>query len=290
MSTINYWWVTASEPRWNWKSFFDKPHDPDNFAWSDIESPASRARIETMGKRDVVVAYQAKEGVVGFAILTSDGYQSDNKFFDSFDLDSEQFIELGIPVPYREVSELSMAKENFDFVKIGRGTVFGVTPAGFEDLIHLACRFNPKQIPMITGFANQSELEPPPETPKASDLIEPLPEKVQTTAYRILRDTELARRVKALHNYECQICGRTILLPDGKRYAEGHHIQPLGLNGPDVAGNILCLCPNHHAECDLGAIDLVLSDLRHVDGHVIDAKFIEFHNREIYKLQTVNVG
>jgi hypothetical protein len=60
-------------------------------------------------------------------------------------------------------------------------------------------------------------------TPLASDLDAP-PGRVSTTVYRILRDTELARRIKRIHEYKCQICGETIQLLNGSRYAEAHHI------------------------------------------------------------------
>jgi hypothetical protein len=123
-----------------------------------------------------------------------------------------------------------------------------------------------------------------PRTREASDLNEPQTERIRTTTYRVLRDTELARRVKEMHNYECQTCGHTIVLSDGSRYAESHHIKPLGSphNGPDIIGNILCLCPNHHAECDLGVSALSQSSFLHVDGHDVDERFIEYHNRKIH--------
>jgi len=124
-----------------------------------------------------------------------------------------------------------------------------------------------------------------PITPEASDVADVQPERVATTTYRILRDTALARSVKMMHNYECQICGETIVLSDDSRYAEAHHMRPLGNphDGPDTIGNILCLCPNHHAECDLGAIILSYSSLRHVDGHAVSKRYIEYHNRRIYR-------
>ena len=110
-------------------------------------------------------------------------------------------------------------------------------------------------------------------------------ERIESTVCRIVRDTLLARRIKMLHNHECQLCGHTISLPDGSLYAEGHHIQPLGEphNGPDTAENVLCLCPNHHAACDLGAILLAADDLRRVDGHVVGQKFLDYHNRVVYR-------
>jgi hypothetical protein len=126
--------------------------------------------------------------------------------------------------------------------------------------------------------------EPPPRaTPAASDLANP-PERIMTTTYRILRDTALALRVKLLHHYECQICGHTINLPDGSRYAEAHHILPLGKphDGPDEIANILCLCPNHHAECDYGVRQILLEELRQIEGHKVGRQFVDYHNRRIF--------
>jgi hypothetical protein len=90
--------------------------------------------------------------------------------------------------------------------------------------------------------------------------------------------------LKLLHQYQCQICGYYIRLSNGNRYAEAHHIRPLGgtHKGPDVAENILILCPNHHAECDLGAIKLDLGKIRLHPDHPITASYVEYHNRNIY--------
>lgn len=124
---------------------------------------------------------------------------------------------------------------------------------------------------------------PPPIAPEAADLQSPSPERVPTTHNRIIRDTVLARRVKVLHGYKCQICGHTIKLPDGSFYAEAHHIQPLGEpdNGPDVIGNILCVCPNHHAELDLRARQITVSELAVVPGHAVERRFVDYHNQKI---------
>lgn len=123
---------------------------------------------------------------------------------------------------------------------------------------------------------------PPP--PIAADFAEPA-ERQEIVAYRILRDTALARQVKQLHNYECQLCGHTIVLTNGSRYAEAHHIRPLGEphNGPDVIENIICLCPNHHAELDYGARPLELDDIHSVQGHPISSTYLQYHNEIIYK-------
>ena len=123
-----------------------------------------------------------------------------------------------------------------------------------------------------------------PRTRQACDVSDVPPERAETTTYRILRDTALARRVKVIHDDECQISGQPIVLPDGSRYAEAHHVKPLGNphHGLDIIQTILCLCPNHHAECDLGVRRLTPSSLRSADGHEVGAQFIRYHNREIY--------
>jgi 5-methylcytosine-specific restriction endonuclease McrA len=117
----------------------------------------------------------------------------------------------------------------------------------------------------------------------AADLNPPATQRVASTVYRILRDTELAKQLKQDYEFCCQICGHTIELPDGTRYAEAHHIRPLGRphGGPDCAENVIVLCPNHHAMCDYGAIRLVLDDLHVINCHDIDPKFIAYHNNTI---------
>jgi hypothetical protein len=123
-----------------------------------------------------------------------------------------------------------------------------------------------------------------PKTPQANDLIEPETTRVETTVYRILRDTLLARRIKKLYNNECQICGLTIELRDQSRYSEAHHIQPLGQphNGPDVAENIVVLCPNHHAQLDFGTLKIEKNSLGKCAGHDISEKYIKYHNEKIF--------
>lgn len=74
---------------------------------------------------------------------------------------------------------------------------------------------------------------------------------------RIVRDTSQARKIKALYENRCQICGTSLLCPAGT-YSEAAHIRPLGTphDGPDTAENILCLCPNHHVLFDFGAVSV----------------------------------
>jgi hypothetical protein len=122
------------------------------------------------------------------------------------------------------------------------------------------------------------------ETQKASD-IDVSPDRVAITTYRILRDTDLARQIKALHEYRCQICGHTIQLADGSFYAEAHHVRPLGKphNGPDTMGNIICVCPNHHAELDYGVMPLPATGRDDSSDHAIEKQYVDYHNRVIYR-------
>lgn len=122
-------------------------------------------------------------------------------------------------------------------------------------------------------------------TPAAADLSsgDDSPERAQQSTYRILRDTKLARQLKVLHRNQCQLCGLALPAGDGVTYAEAHHIIPLGgdHHGGDVAENILVLCPNHHAQCDLGAIALDQRTIRSIPGHAISPTSIRYHNERI---------
>jgi putative restriction endonuclease len=105
---------------------------------------------------------------------------------------------------------------------------------------------------------------------------------------RIVRDTAVSRRVKALHDFKCQVCG-TRLECEGGPYAEAAHIRALGEphNGPDVIENVLCLCPNHHVLFDYGTISIAddysligqQGRLRTLNDHAIDRAHIEYQRK-----------
>jgi 5-methylcytosine-specific restriction enzyme A len=121
---------------------------------------------------------------------------------------------------------------------------------------------------------------------RASDLDEPEGvARALCVTNRIVRDTPLARRIKRLHRNKCQVCGLTLALSGGESYAEAHHIKPLGFthHGPDVDENIICVCPNCHAQLDYGAIALDKATLQLVPGHNIKDDYVEYHNSLIYK-------
>jgi putative restriction endonuclease len=79
---------------------------------------------------------------------------------------------------------------------------------------------------------------------------------------RRIRDTATSRELKRSYSNKCQICGTSIPGVDDRRYSEGAHVRPLGKPhlGADTRANLLCLCPNHHTQLDLGGM-IILDDL-----------------------------
>jgi HNH endonuclease len=67
----------------------------------------------------------------------------------------------------------------------------------------------------------------------------------------IQRDRSLVIQLKEMYNNTCQVCGFRISTPFGA-ISEAAHIQGIGSPhyGPDVLGNLLVLCPNHHTSFD----------------------------------------
>ncbi|MFE7546534.1 HNH endonuclease [Streptomyces gardneri] len=105
------------------------------------------------------------------------------------------------------------------------------------------------------------------------------------------RDVDLVRQVKEWHEDTCQICSEPLEVLVGY-YSEAAHIQGIGSphEGPDVLGNMLCLCPNHHKQFDRLAVyidpawkvrrtgdDEVLFELRRHPKHHIAEKYVEYH-------------
>jgi hypothetical protein len=144
---------------------------------------------------------------------------------------------------------------------------------------------NKIQFKLETVPSFDSMKDEPLKTPIAYDIEEPsLPQRALTTTYRILRDTKISSDIKKLYDNRCQICGERIYLGNNQFYAEAHHIKPLGNshNGPDVAENILCICPNHHVMLDYGVLRLT-NDSITISKHSVDEEYINYHNIMIIK-------
>ncbi|AWB96374.1 hypothetical protein DCE93_12540 [Agromyces badenianii] len=123
-------------------------------------------------------------------------------------------------------------------------------------------------------------------------LVESDAEFRQTTISRRIRDSAIAREVKSLYSNACQVCDIQIEGFGGRSYSEGAHIRPLGRPhlGADSRANLLCLCPNHHTQLDIGGMyisnDMVAMDaasgqsislLRWRKDHRVDPANIAYH-------------
>ena len=130
-------------------------------------------------------------------------------------------------------------------------------------------------------------------TESPEDVVEEpltIPGRKVTVTNRIIRDNQITRKVKAIHKNKCQVCDVVLDTPLGP-YAEAAHIKPLGSphRGPDVLGNVLCLCPNHHAQFDLFAFtiadDLTLvgmaGSITTDPQHTINQDMLAYH-RQLY--------
>ncbi|MGK5554037.1 caspase, EACC1-associated type [Actinomadura kijaniata] len=111
------------------------------------------------------------------------------------------------------------------------------------------------------------------------------------------QDRRIADRVRQAHNYECQICGVILQTPSGFRITPTVHLRSLAIphRGPDVPANILCVCPTHRDQLNLGMITID-DDLRvideitgdpighlHVNGkHRVGHEYLRYH-RELYR-------
>lgn len=103
-------------------------------------------------------------------------------------------------------------------------------------------------------------------------------DRATSVVERIIRSTATADSIKLLYGYRCQIC-REVLTTPGGPYAEGAHVRPLGAphDGPDVAGNVLCMCPNDHIRLDRGSIwiDETRGVVDSASGSVIHSLYVE---------------
>ena len=122
------------------------------------------------------------------------------------------------------------------------------------------------------------------------------PVRVQNAVNRIIRDTLLSNQIKIIYDYTCQVCATRLVGPAGP-YAEAAHVRPLGKphNGPDLADNLICLCPNHHYLFDVGAFgiqdDLRLigidGQLRLVKRHTLNREHLRYHRQHFGLLEGV---
>ncbi len=121
-------------------------------------------------------------------------------------------------------------------------------------------------------------------TPVSNDArLDELPERVRQEIYRVVRDTQVTRRLKRLYEFRCQICGKRLEIEPGRFYVEAHHLKPLGEphNGPDIEANVVCVCPNCYTLLDYNAMPIQPETLK-ICRHDIATEYIEHHNQRCH--------
>jgi predicted HNH restriction endonuclease len=128
------------------------------------------------------------------------------------------------------------------------------------------------------------------------NAIEPIdieipPPRVEVMTTRVIRDTIKTKQLKKKYNYCCQICNEQIKIDTDIYYIEVHHLRPLGgkHSGLDERGNMLVLCPNHHAMFDYGIpyfssegeIEIENKFFKLINKHPINKANIDYHNENI---------
>lgn len=78
-------------------------------------------------------------------------------------------------------------------------------------------------------------------------------ERIEYRGNRLKRNVKYSEQIKKMYNFTCQVCKVFLKTPnEGYGIAEAAHIQAMGKphEGPDTKSNMICLCPNHHAQFD----------------------------------------
>lgn len=107
-------------------------------------------------------------------------------------------------------------------------------------------KFNPKE--KIIGPAKRSKSE----------------------VWRFIRNQDKVLELKNLYKNKCQICSYTFEHNANQKngfYSEVHHYNPLKKQADDDYGNMIVLCPNHHAEFDYGVKFIHLDRTTIIDEH-----------------------
>jgi len=121
--------------------------------------------------------------------------------------------------------------------------------------------------------------------------------RTKTTINKLNRNVRNREIIKRMYDSRCQVCGVFLKKPDNNGIAIGAHVKALGKphEGPDVIENMLCLCPNHHAQFDAYSFfihpeNLTIHGIESLEGdklkiikqHKIDKEFISYH-MNLYK-------
>jgi len=262
---FNVWLVVANErikgkeEGWHWDDFFLHRHEwaPADFSWGGYEwirSPQSLKCIRQMKRGDIIVAYQAGEGIVGLCATATGGYEEVPASGDinTFDIAPEPAIRLKNPVPLKK---LKSDPRTCSLFRQLQGSVFLATQF-WEALKEHILEENPNIFQEVSNFElavlELRMSEEPQKDVYALMATEREPKYVwRGRVYR--RNGERSAWLRKLYDFKCQICGAQFPMPDGRMAIDVHYLRPLQRFGPkaDHPGNMLVLCPNHHLQVEI---------------------------------------
>ncbi len=156
----------------------------------------------------------------------------------------------------------------------------------------LICRFHLHSELILKDLENKLEDT----LPKSYESVE----RTKTTINKLNRSVKNREGIKKIYDSRCQICGVFLKRPDNNGIAIGAHIKALGMphEGPDVVENMLCLCPNHHAQFDAYSFfidpeNLTIHGIEGLEGqklkiikHKINKEFLSYHKR-LYEYKNI---
>ena len=150
---------------------------------------------------------------------------------------------------------------------------------------YLICRFHLQR----ENLTSEEEIEQP-DSPAG---------RASQTIHKIVRSVKFREQIKEFYNNTCQVCNVFLKTPtDGLGISVAAHIKALGKphNGPDIKENMLCLCPNHHAQFDsysfyidpenykiVGLDGFEGKHITRIKKHKIKAEYLEYHQKQYLK-------
>lgn len=265
MGQQNVWLIVANKriggkkEGWHWDDFFLHRHEwsPSEFSWGGYEwirSPLSLKCIREMKRGDIVVAYQASEGIIGLCALASGGYEEvpGSGDLNTFDLAPEPSLRLRKTVSLARLKGDSRTAPLFRQLQ---GSVFKATDF-WEVLKEHILTENSHLVKQLKQFERAAERLCKSSGEEKDVWQKMAMERLPTYEWRgqiYRRDGERSAWLRKLYDFKCQICRAQFPMPDGRMVIEVHYIKPLTLIGPsgDHPGNMLVLCPNHHLQVEL---------------------------------------
>ena len=107
-------------------------------------------------------------------------------------------------------------------------------------------------------------------------------ERIEYNGNRVKRNVSFAEQIKVLYDNTCQVCNVFLKTPiEGVGISEAAHIKAIGKphNGDDTKANMLCLCPNHHAQFDRYTFYIEPETLEIVGLEEYKGKFISLNKK-----------